>query len=89
VLNLSNLDSVLGRLLGARSTAGETLNRIDSISNRLDSTKLAAQTERSNAEDLDMVAAISDFQSKQGGFDAALKAYASVQRLSLFDFIRT
>ncbi|MDH3208763.1 MAG: flagellar hook-associated protein FlgL [Burkholderiaceae bacterium] len=89
VLNLSNLDSVLGRLLGARSTAGAVLNRIDNVSSRLDSTKLAAQTDRSNAEDLDMVAAISDFQNKQSGYDAALKAYASVQRLSLFDFIRT
>ena len=35
-----------------------------------------------------MIAAISDFQNKQTGYDAALKTYAQVQRLSLFDYLR-
>ena len=34
-----------------------------------------------------MVKAISEFQNQQSGYDAALKAYASVQRLSLFDYL--
>ena len=46
-----------------------------------------AQTERSAAEDLDMVEAISEFQGKQTGYDAALKTYSMVQRLSLFQYI--
>ena len=49
--------------------------------------KLAATTERSNAEDVDMVHAISEFQNKQSGYDAALKSYAMVQRLSMFQYI--
>jgi flagellar hook-associated protein 3 FlgL len=49
--------------------------------------KLLAQTEQSNAEDLDMVHAISDFQLKQTGYDAALRAYSTMQRLSLFDYL--
>ena len=49
--------------------------------------KLASQTERSNAEDVDMVHAISEFQNKQSGYDAALKSYAMVQRLSLFQYV--
>ena len=53
----------------------------------LDDLKLASQTERSNAEDVDMVHAISDFQNKQSGYDAALKSYAMVQRLSLFQYV--
>jgi flagellar hook-associated protein 3 FlgL len=48
---------------------------------------MAAQTERSNAEDLDMVEALSAFQNKQSGYDAALKTYSMVQRLSLFDYL--
>ena len=48
---------------------------------------LAAQTERSNAEDLDMVQAVSDFQNKQSGYDAALKSYSLVQKLSLFQYL--
>ncbi|MEO5844165.1 MAG: hypothetical protein ABIQ33_04935 [Caldimonas sp.] len=48
---------------------------------------MASQTGRSNAEDVDMVHAISDFQNKQSGYDAALKSCAMVQRLSLFQYV--
>jgi flagellar hook-associated protein 3 FlgL len=34
-----------------------------------------------------MVHAISDFQAKQSGYDAALKSYSMVQRLTLFDHL--
>lgn len=66
---------------------GEQLNRMDGIQTRNDSLKLAAQTEKSNAEDLDMVAAISSFQNQQTGYQAALQSYASIQKLSLFQYI--
>lgn len=85
--DMRDIDAVLGHLLSARSQAGEALNRIDGHDTRLSEAKLQAQTERSEAEDLDMVQAISAFQAKQVGYDAALKAYASVQRLSLFQYI--
>lgn len=82
-----DLDSVFNHLLAARASAGETLNRTDNLESRIAASKLAAQTERSNAEDLDMVQAVSDFQNKQSGYDAALKSYATVQRLSLFQYL--
>jgi len=87
--NLRNLDSVLARLTGARSTAGEALNHIDSVADRVGTAAYNGQVERSAAEDLDMVSAISEFQNRQVGYEAALKSYASVQRLSLFDYIKT
>ena len=34
-----------------------------------------------------MTEAISKFQSRQTGYDAALKSYSMVQRLSLFDYL--
>ena len=34
-----------------------------------------------------MVKGISEFQSQQIGLDAALKSYAQVQRLSLFQYV--
>jgi flagellar hook-associated protein 3 FlgL len=86
--DLRNLDSVLARMSGSRSTAGEALNRIDGISNQLDSESLNGQTRRSAAEDLDMPSAISDFQNQQTGYQAALKTYAAVQHMSLFDYIQ-
>lgn len=82
-----DLDAFNNHLLGIRARSGEALNRMDSVELRIADNKLAAQTERSNAEDLDMVQAISDFQNKQTGYDAALKTYSLVQRMSLFNYI--
>jgi flagellar hook-associated protein 3 FlgL len=84
---LRDLDASLGRLQTTRSAAGETLRRIDRVGERLDALKLRAQTDRSEAEDLDMVQALSEFQNKQSGYEAALQTYASVQRMSLFQYI--
>ena len=86
-VNLNNVDRVLGQAIASRSQVGATMNRIDHVSERLSAQKLASQTERSNAEDLDMTQAISAFTSKQTGYDAALKAYSMVQRLSLFNYV--
>ena len=84
---LRDLDAVSDHLLSQRARLGETLNRSDSVEVRLSQQALAAQAERSAAEDLDMVQAVSDFQNQQTGYDAALKAYALVQRMSLFQYI--
>jgi len=84
---LRDIDAFNNHLLGARARSGEALNRMDAVELRIADTKLAAQTERSTAEDLDMVQAISDFQNRQTGYDAALKAYSLVQRMSLFNYI--
>jgi flagellar hook-associated protein 3 FlgL len=86
-VNLANVDSVMGQLSAGRSAVGATLNRIDSVTGRLSALKLSSQTERSNAEDVDMTQSISDFTNQQTGYDAALKAYSMVQRLSLFNYL--
>jgi flagellar hook-associated protein 3 FlgL len=84
---LRDIDAVFANLQLQRANAGETLNHIDSVEQRIADTKLAAQTDRSRAEDLDMVQALSDFQNKQTGYDAALKTYSMVQRMSLFQYL--
>ena len=84
---LRDVDAGLDHLLAQRARLGETLNRADAVEVRLSEQSLAAQAERSAAEDLDLIQAVSDFQTKQTGYDAALKAYASVQRMSLFNHI--
>lgn len=84
---VSQLDAVSNNLLNFRSIAGETLNRTDRVEDRIAASQVASQTERSNAEDLDMVKAISEFQNQQAGYDAALKSYSLVQKLSLFQYI--
>lgn len=85
--NLAAVDSVMGQLQSARSQVGATLNRADGVTDRLSALKLASQTERNNAESLDMTQAISDFGNQQTGYDAALKTYSMVQKLSLFNYL--
>ncbi len=85
---ITNVDAAAGNLSSWRARAGEALNRADGIEGRLSQAKLDAERERSGAEDLDMLQAISDFQNKQSGYDAALKTYSMVQRMSLFDYLQ-
>ena len=85
---LDEVDASGANLSAWRSRAGETLNRLDSLGSRLAQDKLDAQQARSQAEDLDMVQAISEFQNRQSGYDAALQTYSIVQRMSLFDYLR-
>jgi flagellar hook-associated protein 3 FlgL len=77
----------MDHLGSTRSQLGESLNRADAVEVRLSQQALMAAADRSAAEDLDMVQAVSDFQNQQTGYDAALKAYSMVQRLSLFDYV--
>lgn len=84
---IAQVDIVADNVSSWRAEAGQALNRIDGIASRLAQSKLDAKTERSGAEDLDMLAAISDFQNQQTGYDAALKTYSIVQRMSLFEYL--
>ncbi len=86
---LRDMDSVSDHLQSARSMTGEVLNRIDGVDGRLEDLKLFGESTRSDAEDLDMAQAISDFQNQQTGYQAALQTYSSMQRMSLFDYIKT
>ncbi len=81
------LDAVMDHLGSVRSALGESLNRADAVEVRLSQQALMAAADRSAAEDLDMVQAVSEFQGQQTGYDAALKVYSMVQRLSLFDYV--
>ena len=85
--SLRNLDQCNSQIASARSFAGTTLQRLDGVKGRLDATELSAQTSRSSAEDLDMVKALSSFNAQQTGYQAALQSYATIQKLSLFQYL--
>ena len=85
--SIRNIDQCTSQISSARSFAGTTLQRLDGVKGRLDATELSAQTSRSNAEDLDMVKALSSFNSQQTGYQAALQSYATIQKLSLFNYL--
>lgn len=85
--SLTELDSAHDRVLLARGRAGEWLNRADSLDSLLGDRSAALKIEKSSLEDLDLIQGISDFQTQQTALDAAIKAYAQVQKLSLFSAI--
>jgi flagellar hook-associated protein 3 FlgL len=84
---LNEIDAAMNRLQASRGLAGDLLNRADRIEAELDTRAVQLEDDRSRAEDLDMIQGISDFQNQQLGYEAALKSYAQVQKLSLFNFI--
>ncbi len=86
-LALTQIDAGMSRIQSARGIAGDLLNRADTIDKNQQSKTQQLAADRSRAEDMDMVKGISDFQNQQTGYDAALKTYAQVQRLSLFNYL--
>jgi flagellar hook-associated protein 3 FlgL len=78
----------MGHMQAARAAAGSTLTRLDSLDGRNQDRALWAKTVQADAEDLDMLQAISTFQNQQTGYQAALQSYAMVQRMSLFDYVK-
>lgn len=84
---LRDVDSVMNRMLAARAEVGGVLNRLDTRESQLEDQNLAARTAQSDAEDLDLVEAISNLQNEQTAMQAALQSYAAIQRLSLMQYI--
>lgn len=86
-LALAQIDSGMERVQSARSQAGELLKRADIIEGTQEEKSIQLAADRSRAEDMDMIKGISEFQNQQTGYDAALKTYAQIQRLSLFNYL--
>ena len=84
---LVQVDSGLARLQASRGVAGDLLNRVDDISGRQENRNIQLEADRSRAEDLDTVKGLSDFQTQQTAYSAALGSYAQIQKQSLFNFI--
>ena len=83
--SLSELESTSDHLMSWRSRAGVYQQRAELLGLRLEKAASDSEMERSLAEDVDLVQAMTEMQTRQTAYDAALKTYAMVQRLSLFD----
>ena len=86
-LGIRDVDGSMARLMSVRSEVGEVMNALDGTESRFAAQTLYSQTAKSNAEDMDMVKGISDFQNQQAGYSAALQAYSTVQRMTLFQYL--
>jgi flagellar hook-associated protein 3 FlgL len=84
---LAELDAGHDRMLLARAQAGEWLNRADSMDGLLANREVDYVTEDSRLVDIDLVKAYSEFKTMEVGAQAALQSYASIQKLSLFQYL--
>ncbi len=85
---LTRVDAGMDKLQSARAQAGIWLNRADTVTSANDAMSTQLETDRSNAEDLDMVKGVSDMEKMKTGYQVAMQSYAQIQKLSLFDYIR-
>jgi flagellar hook-associated protein 3 FlgL len=85
---LMRVDAGMEKLQASRGQAGLWLSRADTVTSSNDALGDQLETDRSNAQDLDMVRGIAEQQKMQTGYQAALQSYAQIQKLSLFDYIR-
>ena len=84
---MTEVDAGHDRVLAARGRAGEWLNRADSLNAQMEDGSIALKTENARLVELDPIKGLSDLQTQQLGLEAAIKTYAQVQRLSLFQVI--
>lgn len=84
---LNELDAGMSRVQAMRSFAGDQLNRADRLEDDMKNQADQQEAARSRAEDIDMIKALSDVDMQKVGMQAALQSYASIQKLSLFNFI--
>lgn len=85
---ISSLDYAFVSIQSARGLAGDYLNNADVIDANQQSKAVRLEGDRSRAEDLDMLQGISDFQNQSTAYQAALKSYAQIQSMNLFDFLK-
>ncbi len=81
------LDGALDSLVLMRAGVGSELQRVDNAVATNAQQDLHLQERRSNLVDLDYAAAFSDLQSNQTAMQAAMQAYATVAKTSLFQLL--
>jgi flagellar hook-associated protein 3 FlgL len=84
---LNDIQEAMGKVTDIHSTVGARMNAIDEQYEMNADIKLALESHLSDVEDLDYTEAISRLNRQSLALQAAQKAYAKVQGLSLFNYI--
>jgi flagellar hook-associated protein 3 FlgL len=84
---LGATDAGLDRVLKARTAAGEQLRIMESRTRLLESGELRAASRLADISATDYAKVVSEMQTNQLAVDAAMRTYAQISRLSLFDYL--
>ena len=88
--SLTELDTAMNRISTVTGLAGDLLNQAERMGNTLLAREEQVEAQRVAAEQYDaegMVRAIAQMQTQQTAVSAALQSYASIQKLSLLNYI--
>ncbi|MFT3907075.1 MAG: flagellar hook-associated protein FlgL [Steroidobacteraceae bacterium] len=84
---LTQLDQAMTHIGSVRSTVGTRLNLIDTTHSSQSNRSLDLQTEISAIRDVDYTTAASALSQQYVGLQAAQQSYASISKLSLFNYL--
>ena len=82
-----NLVSALDSVLSVRSSAGSRMKELDTLDTAGEDLNIQYESTLSKLQDLDLVAAITQFTQQQTTLEAAQKSFKSLSGLSLFNYI--
>ena len=77
-----------GRILSLGAQVGAKMSRLDSLSARYEANVLNYTGMKSDAEDADLAAVITNYTTAQTVYNAALSAGSEIIQTSLLDFLR-
>jgi flagellar hook-associated protein 3 FlgL len=85
---IDSIDACLDNISTSRATLGANLNRITAISSQMQTMSTNLSENLSTIQDADMAKTISDFQTQQNIYQAALSTGAKIIQPSLVDFMK-
>lgn len=81
------IDRAIDRFALSRTAVGERLRAIDVHEQLLESGNVDVKTRLSELVDVDMARAVSSMVQHQTAYEAAMKSYAQIARMKLFDYL--
>lgn len=86
--DLKSLDANFSTLLQMQGQAGSTINQLQMAENRIEELRTSTSEALSNTQDANLAQVATEYSSDQAGYEAALKAGASIIQMSLLDFLK-
>lgn len=83
--SILDIDQAFNHMTEFRATTGARLNTVESQQDVNESFLIEIQATASEIEDLDLVAAITELQTRSGALEAALATFSTIIGLSLFN----
>ena len=85
---ISTLDTIRKHVITIRSQVGARLNRLEASKEALSSSKITAQDLLSKTEDIDLVGAVIELQTRQNVYQAAISVASKIMQTTLADYFK-